>query len=147
MFEIETEDVYEDFSKYKEMFDFSNYSVESKSDDSNNLVVGKMKGETGGVVAIKEFLRLKPKMYSFLVDDSREHKKAKDVNKNTVGTISHGECKGVLLNKKCLRHSMNRIQSKNDRIRSYEIKKISLSCFHDKIYIQNNAFDGLAHVY
>ena len=74
-------------------------------------------------------------MYLFLVDDSSEHKKAKDVNKNTVGTISHGEYKGVLLNKKCLRHSMNRIQSKNDRIGSYEIKKISLSCFHDKIYI------------
>ena len=135
MFEIKTEDVYEDFSKYKEMFDFSYYSVESKSYDSNNLVVGKMKGETGGVVAIKEFLLLKPKMYLFLVDDSSEHKKAKDVNKNTVGTISHGEYKGVLLNKKCLRHSMNRIQSKNDRIGSYEIKKISLSCFHDKIYI------------
>ena len=53
MFEIKTEDVYEDFSKYKEMFDFSNYSVQSKSDDSNNLVVGKMKSETGVVVAIK----------------------------------------------------------------------------------------------
>ena len=58
------------------MFDFSNYSTKSKYyDDSNKLVVGKMKDETAGV-AIKEFVGLKSKMYSFLVDYSSEHKKA-----------------------------------------------------------------------
>ena len=39
---------------------------------------------------------------------------------------------------------MNRIQSKDHQIGIYEINKISLSCFDDKIYIQNNACDGLA---
>ena len=39
---------------------------------------------------------------------------------------------------------MNRIQSKNHRIRTYEINKISLSCFDDKIYILNNGYVGLA---
>ena len=53
------------------------------------------------------FFRLKLKMYFFLVDD--KHKKAKDVNKDVVSTISHNECKYVLLNEKCLRHSMKRI--------------------------------------
>ena len=52
--------------------------------------------------------------------------------------------KDVLLNKKCLRHLMNRIQSKDHKIRTYEINKISLSRFDDKIYIQNNGYDGLA---
>ena len=33
---------------------------------------------------------------------------------------------------------MNRIQGKDRRIETYEFKKISLSCFNDKIYIQNN---------
>ena len=102
-----------------------------------------MKDETAGV-AIEEFVGLKPKMYSYLVDDNSEHKKAKGVNKNVVATISHNEYKDVLLNKKCLRHSMNRIQSKDHRIGTYEINKISLSYFDDKIYIQNNGFDGLA---
>ena len=56
MYEIKTKDVYEDFSKDEEMFDFSNYSFKTKYyDDSNKLVVGKMKDETGGV-AIKEFI-------------------------------------------------------------------------------------------
>ena len=50
MYETKTKDVYEDFSSYKKMFDFSNYSTKLKYyDDSNKLVIGKMKDETGGV--------------------------------------------------------------------------------------------------
>ena len=45
-------------------------------DDANKLALGKMKDETGGV-AIEEFVRLKSKMYSFLVDDNSEHEKTK----------------------------------------------------------------------
>ena len=63
MHEIKTEDVYEDFSKNKELFDFSNYSAESKYyTDSNKFVFHKMKDETGTAV-IKGFLGLKVKMY------------------------------------------------------------------------------------
>ena len=90
-----------------------------------------MKDEVAGV-AIKEFVGLNPKMHSYLVDDNSEHKKAKSVNKNVVATISHNEYTDALLNKKCLRHPMNMIQSKDHRIETYEINKISLSCFHDK---------------
>ena len=68
-------------------------------------------------------MALWPKMYSFLVDDSSEHKKAKCVNKNVVVIISHNEHKDVLLNNKCLKHSMNRIQSKNHRIGTYKLTK------------------------
>ena len=74
MYEIKTEDVYEDFSNDKQMFDFSNYSTKLKYyDDSNKLVVGKMKDKTAG----KEFVILKPKMYSYFVDDNNNHKKDK----------------------------------------------------------------------
>ena len=67
-----------------------------------------MKDEAGGV-ATKEFVGLKPKMYSFLVDNSSESNKGKGVIKN-VETVSQSEYKDVLLNEKCLRHSMNRIR-------------------------------------
>ena len=111
MCEIKTEDVYEDFSSDTEMLDFSNYLTKSKYyDDSNKLVIGKMKDKTGGV-AIEESVGLKPKMYSFLVDND-EHKKAKSVNKNVVATTGHNEYKDVLLKNKCLRHSTNRIKVK-----------------------------------
>ena len=102
-----------------------------------------MKNETDDVT-IEEFVGLKSKMYSYLLDDNNEHKKAKSVNGNIVATISHSEYKDVLLNKKCLTHSMNRIQNKDHKIETYEINKISLSCFDDKIYIQDNQCDGLA---
>ena len=144
MYEIKTEDVYKDFSSDKDMLDFSNYSTKWKYyDDLNKLGVGKMTDETAGV-ATEEIVGLKPKIYSYLVDDNSEHKKAKCVNKNVVATISHYEYKDVLLNKECLRHSMNRIQSKDHSIGTYEINKISLSCSDDQIYIQNNGCDGLA---
>ena len=62
MYEIKTEDVYEDFSSDKKIFDFSNYSTKSKYyNNSNKLVTLNMKDETGGF-AIEEFVRLKPKM-------------------------------------------------------------------------------------
>ena len=104
-------------------------------------MVGKTKDETAGVV-VEEFVGLKPKVYSYLADDDCEHKKAKGLNKNIVTTISHNEYKDVLLHKKYLINSMNRIQSK-DKLEQ-KISKISFSCFDDKIYIQNNGCDGLA---
>ena len=71
------------------MFDSINHMTKSKYYyDSNKLVVGKMKDETGGV-AIEEFFGLKPKIYSLLVDDNSEHKKTKGMNKDVVATISH----------------------------------------------------------
>ena len=58
------------------MFDFSNYFTKSKYyDNSNKLIIGNMKDEIGGV-AIEEFVGLKPKMYSFLIDNN-EHKNQK----------------------------------------------------------------------
>ena len=113
-------------------------------DNSNTLVIGKMKDETAEVV-IEEFVTLKPKMYSYL--HNSKHKKAKGVNRNVLATISHSKYKDVLLNKKCLRHSMNRIQSKDHKIGTHEINKISLSYLDNKIYIQNNRWDGLALSY
>ena len=80
MYEIKTEDISND----KEMFDFSNYSTKSKYYyNSNKLMVGKMKDETSGV-ANDEFVKLKPKIYSYLVDDNSEHKKVKGVSKNVL---------------------------------------------------------------
>ena len=61
IYEIKTKDVYEDFSKDKEILDFSNYLAKSNYyNDSNKLVLVKKKDETAGV-AIEKFVGLKPK--------------------------------------------------------------------------------------
>ena len=81
------------------MFDFSNYSHKSKHyNDSNKLLVGKMKDQKRGIT-IKEFVRLKPKIYSFLVDNNN----GPDVNKISVARISHSKYKIYLLNMRYLR--------------------------------------------
>ena len=99
MYEMKTEDVYEG----KEMFDFSNYSHKSKHyNDSNKLLVDKLKDQKRGVT-IKEFARLKPKIYSFLVDNNNGPDKANDVNKISVARISHSKYKVYLLSMRYLR--------------------------------------------
>ena len=74
-------------------------------------------------------------MYSYLVNNSA-HKKTKAVTRNASATISHNQYKDVSLNKKRLRHSMNRIQSKDYKIGTYEVRKT--------MYVQNNGCDRLA---
>ena len=48
-YEIKSENVYEEFFKHKQFFDFSNYPKESKFfDETNKKVIGKMKDKFGG---------------------------------------------------------------------------------------------------
>ena len=62
-YEIKSENVYEELFKWKDLFDFSNYSKDSKFfDDVNKKVIGKMKDEYGGVIT-DEFVGLNSKMY------------------------------------------------------------------------------------
>ena len=110
------------------MFDFSNYLKDSEfSDDTNKKVIGKMKDEFGGVIAT-DFIGLKSKMYSMKKINDKELNAAKGVNIAT----KFNEFKDVLFNKKIIRHKMKRIQAKKHKIGTYEIDKISLSCFDDK---------------
>ena len=63
------------------------------------------------------------------------------LNKNIFVTVSYSKYKDFLQNKKCFRHSMNLVQSKIHKIGTHKIRKISLYCFHDKIYFLHNGFD------
>ena len=97
-YEIKSENVYEDFFKWKDLFDFSNYSKDTKFyDDTNKKVIGKMKDECGGVI-IDQFIGLKSKMYSIKKVDGSESSTAKVVNIVT----EFNEFKDVLFIKKLL---------------------------------------------
>ena len=81
VYEIKTKDVYEDFYGHKNLFDFSDYSLNSKFfDQTNKKVFGKMKDEFRGKI-IREFVGLKSQMYSLISVDDKEVTKAKGVNK------------------------------------------------------------------
>ena len=95
VYEIKSENVYEEFYNWKDLFDFSNYSKDSKFyDESNKKVIGNMKDEYVGVVIV-EFIRLKAKMYSIKKFDGSESSTAKGVNIAT----KFNEFKDVLFNK------------------------------------------------
>ena len=82
-YEIKSEDVYKEFFKLKDLFDFSNYSKDSEFFNIINMkVVGKMKDEFRGVIAT-EFVGLKSKMYSIKEIDGKETNTAKGVNVTT----------------------------------------------------------------
>ena len=60
-YEIKSKNVYEEFYKWKDLFDFSNYSKDSKFyGDTNKKVIGKIKDEYGRVI-IDEFIGLNKK--------------------------------------------------------------------------------------
>ena len=61
-YEMKSKNVYEEFFKWNELFDISNYSKDLKFfDETNKKVIGKMKDEFGGVVVV-EFVGLKSKI-------------------------------------------------------------------------------------
>ena len=140
-YEIKSENVCEEFFKWKNLFDFSNYSKDSEFfDDTNKRVIGKMKDEYGGII-IDQFIGLKSKMCSIKKIDGSESSTAKGVNIAT----EFNEFKDVLFNKKIIRHKMKRIQAKKHKIGTYEIDKISLSCFDDKRYVLDDGIHTLAY--
>ena len=89
-----------------------------------------MKDEFGGVI-ITDFVGLKSKMYSTKKNYGKEHDTAKGVSIAT----EFDNSKDVLFNKKIIRHKIKRIQSKKHKLGTYDIDKISLSCFDDKRYV------------
>ena len=127
-YEIKSENVSEEFFKWKDLFDFSNYSKDSKFFyETNKKVIGKIKYEFGGVSVI-EFVGLKSKMHSMKKIDGKECNTAKGVSI----AAEFDKFKDVLFNGKTIRHKMKRIESKKHKLGTYEIDKISLSCFDDK---------------
>ena len=48
-------------------------------------------------------------------------------------------------NKKIIRHKMKRIEKKQHKIKTYEINKISLSCFDNKRFILDDGIHTLVH--
>ena len=80
-------------------------------------------------------------MYSLISISNKEVSKAKGVNKN----LRHEEYFDVLFNEKVVRHNMKRIQRKLREIGTYDVFKISLKCFDDKIYVLSDAINTLVY--
>ena len=145
-YEIQAEDVYQDFWNDRHLFDNSDYPESSPYfDKTNKKIIGKFKDEAAGV-PITEFIGLKSKMYSYVKENQTGGKTAKGIKKSVIkNDVKHEDYKRVLLNEEQIYHKMKTIRSQRHQLGSYEINKVSLSCFDDKRYLLADGISSLAY--
>ena len=101
-----------------------------------------MKDELGGKI-MKEFISLRPKMYSYRAEES-EPKKCKGIKKCVVKkTISFEDYKRCLLEGRNIHRSQLMFRSKKHNVRTLEVNKLALSREDDK-RISIDGIDSLA---
>ena len=145
-YEIETVDAYKDFWTDKDMFDNSDYPENSLYYcNTNKKIIGKFKDEACGIL-ITEFIGLKSKMYSYVKDNEKGGRTAKGIKKNVIkNNIKHEDYKNTPINNEKMHHKMKTIRSQRHQLGSYEINKVSLSCFDDKRYNHDNGTSSYAY--
>ena len=155
---IKTNDFYKDIaSDVENRFDTSNYKTNTAETSSlerrplptgkNKKVIGLMKDELGGNI-ITEFVTLRPKTYSFLTDDGKEDKKAKETKKCTIKKmIKFNDCKKCLLNGEIILKSHQRFISNKHDVYTEDVNKIVLSNDDDKRIVSSNKITSYPYGY
>ena len=141
-YEIETDDIYKDMEKDKQLYDFSDYPKDHDLyDECNKKVIGKFKDETSSKI-ITEFVGLRAKMYSFKTEEY-ESKKAKGVKQSVVkNELKFNDYKRSLFGteKSDIQQmtKFNTIRSYKHEVYTIEQSKIGLCSFDDKRYLIDN---------
>ena len=148
MYLIQTDDFYHDIKKnIKRKFDTSEYPENHPSGIKtgvNKKVIGKFKDEVGGR-QITRFVGLRPKLYSFKVENKGEILKAKGVKNNVIkNSLSFEDYKKCLFTEGKIMKEMNIIRSENHDIYSMTVNKVALSANDDKRLICENKINTLA---
>ena len=141
VYNIKTEDFYKDISEDVEArFDTSGYEPSRPLPiGKNKKVIGLMKDELGGKI-MKEFISLRPKMYSYRVGED-EPKKCKGIKKCVVKkTISFEDYKQCLFDGTMIHRSQMMFRSKKHKVRTLEVNKLALSREDDIRF----SIDGIA---
>ena len=108
-------------------------------DPVNENVINKRKDVHKGK-PISKVVGIKSKMHCILLDDGKKFNKGKGVNI----AMESNKYKGILFNKKITKHKVRRIQSKKHKIGTYELNKISLSCFDDERFVLDDSVQTIA---
>ena len=133
VYNIKTEDFYKDIAEdVEKRFDTSGYEPDRPLPiGKNKKVIGLMKDELGGKI-MKEFVSLRPKMYSYRVG-KEEPKKCKGIKKCVVKkTISFEDYKRCLLEGTRIHRSQMMFRSRKHKVKTLEVNKLALSREDDK---------------
>ena len=142
LYQIHTDDFYRDISHdILEKFDTSDYPSDHPSGiptGVNKKVIGMFKDEVAGR-QITKFIGLRPKLYTFKIEDGSLTKKCKGVKKSVVKKgidfENYFEC--IFTGEKQMR-TMKIIRSENHEIFSKEVNKIALSSEDDKRVVMDD---------
>ena len=145
---IHTDDFYKDISiDIEDKFDTSDYPPNHESGiltGVNKKVIGMFKDERAGR-QITHFVGLRPKLYSFEVEDDKIVKKCKGIKKNVVKKgKTFDDYTNCLFSGEKQMKSMKIIRSENHNIYSKEINKIALSANDDKREVLEDRVHTLA---
>lgn len=146
IYHINTNNIYNDIQHdLHYYFDTSNYPNSHHCYSSENKkAVGLLKDETAGI-PIVEFVGLRPKMYSYAMNNGIELKKAKGVKKCVVNEFTFDDYKKILHSNESMYSSFQAIQSKKHCVQSVLINKMSLSSLDDKRFILENGIDTVPY--
>ena len=137
---IKTEDFYKDIANdVEKRFDTSNYEVNRPlPTGKNEKVIGLMKDELGGK-NIKEFVTLRPKAYSYLINNCKEDEKSKGTKKCVIKRmIKFNDYKNCLLKDEVILKSQQRFISKKHDVYTENINKIALSNNDDERIVSSD---------
>ena len=144
VYHIKTEEVNEYMLQQRDAFDTSEYLTSHKLFSAKNkCVLGKPKDEHKGNLR-KEFVGLRPKMYSILEADGYEKKTAKGIAKKTSAKICHGRYLHTFYNEASTSVTFNQIKSIMHEIFTVKATKTGLSPYDDKRYILDDGVSALA---
>ena len=131
---VKAEDFYKNIANdVEKRFDTSNYEVNRPLPaGKNRKVIGLFKDEQGGKI-MTEFVALRPKTYSYLVDDGGSDKKAKGTKKCVIKQrLKFNDYKDCLLNNETILKSQQRFKSEIHNVYIEKMNKIALSSNDDK---------------
>jgi hypothetical protein len=153
-YHIKTRDLYEDMIVDRDLYDTSNFDVNFETMVSNTKlysnvnarVIGKFKDECGGRAPI-EFVGLRSKMYSLLVNrDEPSKKTAKGVKRSFVKKHVHHEMYlHALKNRKCTYANFVNFRSRSHVVQTVNFARICLSAYDDKRYVSDDGISTTAY--
>jgi hypothetical protein len=141
------QDAYDLMSLDKEWFDFSNYPPSHPLySKSNEKTIGKFKDECGGVAPI-EFVGLRSKMYSLLVEADKPSKRtAKGVKRLFVEKrVRHDMYLNTLKTKTSTRAEFVNFRSLLHNVQTVHFSRTCLSAYDDKRHVREDGVHTYAY--
>jgi len=150
IYQIYTDNLFEDLKCHEEDFDFGDYDSKSEingflSSPKNKKVLGKMKDEAHGKILFS-FIGLAPKMYSIVGEHNYKVTKAKGVKRALVKkALTHEFFRKSLFKQRVYECKMNLMRSKNHKLFVANFKKRAIHNFESKRYILDGGVRSRPH--